>query len=64
MYERRLERRVREFEAILGAPPTAVEGLEQTTLTAAPRSDSDDGWLAVLFEFWAHVLRTRHSPTR
>ena len=26
-------------------------------LAAVPRSDRRDGWLAVFFEFWAHVLR-------
>jgi AcrR family transcriptional regulator len=57
VYERRLEARVREFEAIIEAAPTAREGLNRTTRTAAPRTQSSDGWLAVFFEFWAHVLR-------
>jgi AcrR family transcriptional regulator len=57
IYERRLEQRVAEFEAILVSAPTALDGIEQAALTAAPRSDRSDGWLAVFFEFWAHVLR-------
>jgi AcrR family transcriptional regulator len=52
VYGRRLEQRLREFEAILEAAPNVFEGLQETTRTAAPRSDSDDGWLAVFFEFW------------
>jgi AcrR family transcriptional regulator len=63
VYERRLEQRLREFEAILEAAPNAFEGLQETTRTAAPRSDSD-GWLAVFFEFWAHVLRNRELLKR
>jgi AcrR family transcriptional regulator len=57
VYERRLEHRVAEFEAIIEAAPTALEGLQQAARTAAPRSNRRDGWLAVFFEFWAHVLR-------
>jgi AcrR family transcriptional regulator len=57
VYERRLEQRVAEFEGILAAAPTALEGLHQAARTAAPRSERSDGWLAVFFEFWAHVLR-------
>jgi AcrR family transcriptional regulator len=57
VYERRLDRRVAEFEAIFETAPTALDGLRQASRTAAPRSDRQDGWLAVFFEFWAHVLR-------
>src|SRR5688572_24681526 len=46
LYERRLEERLREFETLMEAAPSAVEGLEAAALTAAPRSDADDGWLA------------------
>jgi AcrR family transcriptional regulator len=57
IYERRLEQRVAEFEAIFATAPTALDGLREAARTAAPRSDRSDGWLAVFFEFWAHVLR-------
>jgi AcrR family transcriptional regulator len=56
-YERRLEERRRQFEAILEAAPTASEGLAEAARTAAARAEGGDGWLAVFFEFWAHVLR-------
>jgi AcrR family transcriptional regulator len=57
VYERRLDHRLAEFEAIFQTTPTALDGLRQAARTAAPRSDRQDGWLAVFFEFWAHVLR-------
>jgi AcrR family transcriptional regulator len=57
VYERRLDARVREFETIIDDAPTALEGLHRATRTAVPRTESRDGWLAVFFEFWAHVLR-------
>ena len=57
LYERRLDQRVREFEELLEAAPSAPEGLKAIARTTAPRTEADDGWLAVFFEFWAHVLR-------
>lgn len=57
LYERRLERRLQEFETLMASAPSALEGLVGAARTAAPRSDADDGWIAVFFEFWAHVLR-------
>jgi AcrR family transcriptional regulator len=57
VYERRLKARVAEFEALLKAAPLARDAIEAITRTAALRSERDDGWLAVFFEFWAHVLR-------
>jgi AcrR family transcriptional regulator len=57
VYERRLEARVAEFEALLKAAPLARDAIEAIARTAAMRSERDDGWLAVFFEFWAHVLR-------
>jgi AcrR family transcriptional regulator len=62
VYERRLDARLAEFEAIMADAPTARDALQTAALTAAPRSDRDDGWLAVFFEFWAHVLR--HTELR
>jgi AcrR family transcriptional regulator len=57
LYERRLETRIAEFTSIIEKAPTAVDALEAASRTAGSRSDRDDGWLAVFFEFWAHVLR-------
>jgi AcrR family transcriptional regulator len=55
VYERRVDRRVEETEATLGSGETAYAGMEQ--LIAELEHRHDDGWLAVFFEFWAHVLR-------
>ena len=56
VYERRLEARVAEFHAIL--EPRRSPGTPSGVARTAPmRSERDDGWLAVFFEFWAHVLR-------
>jgi AcrR family transcriptional regulator len=55
VYERRVERRVRETEATLASGETAYEGMQR--LIAELEHRQDDGWLAVFFEFWAHVLR-------
>jgi AcrR family transcriptional regulator len=57
VYERRLDARVAEFEEIIEAAPTARDALHAAAMTAAPRTERGDGWLAVFFEFWAHVLR-------
>ena len=38
-----------------GSGATAYDGMER--LIAALEQRHDDGWLAVFFEFWAHVLR-------
>jgi AcrR family transcriptional regulator len=62
VYERRLDARLAEFEEIIESAPTAWEALHAAAMTAAPRSERGDGWLAVFFEFWAHVLR--HSELR
>jgi AcrR family transcriptional regulator len=55
VYERRVDRRVEEMEATLTSGRTAYEGLER--LIAGLEQRHDEGWLAVFFEFWAHVLR-------
>jgi AcrR family transcriptional regulator len=62
VYERRLEARVAEFEALLEAAPRARNAVEAMARTAPMRSERADGWLAVFFEFWAHVLR--HTELR
>jgi AcrR family transcriptional regulator len=56
VYERRVDRRVEQREAAVADAQTSVEALEGL-LPGAGRPPADDGWLAVFFEFWAHVLR-------
>src|SRR5262245_1273455 len=55
VYERRVDRRVEEMEQTLSSGDTAYAGMER--LIADLERRHDDGWLAVFFEFWAHVLR-------
>jgi AcrR family transcriptional regulator len=62
VYERRLDARVAEFDKIMEAAPTAWDALYAAAMTAVPRTERGDGWLAVFFEFWAHVLR--HAELR
>jgi len=57
VYERRVDRRVEQMEAALAEATTPVEALEGLMPGAGRRPQADDGWLAVFFEFWAHVLR-------
>lgn len=57
VYERRVDARVAEFERILEEAPTPREGIERTIPGGGDRPEADDGWMAVFFEFWAHVLR-------
>jgi AcrR family transcriptional regulator len=55
VYERRVDRRVEEMEETLTAGESVYEGMERLIVDLEHRQD--DGWLAVFFEFWAHVLR-------
>jgi AcrR family transcriptional regulator len=56
VYERRVERAVPLTErALEGDDPEAA--LEAFIAEGTARRGRDDGWLAVFFEFWAHVLR-------
>ncbi len=57
VYERRVDRRVEEMEAALATSPSAREAVERMVPGAGGRAPATDGWLAVFFEFWAHVLR-------
>jgi AcrR family transcriptional regulator len=54
VYERRVDRRVEEMEGVL---ETARNGTEALEGMVPGRRSGEDGWLAVFFEFWAHVLR-------
>ena len=56
VYERRADRGLAEVEQIL-RENGPVEGLELLASDAAQRRGREDGWLAVYFEFWAHVVR-------
>lgn len=56
VYERRAERAVVEAERVIGESDPA-SGLERLAYDAALRRGHDDCWLAVFFEFWAHVVR-------
>ena len=56
VYERRVER----FAAAAAHLPEAADvdaAVREQVAAAAARRDREDGWLAVFFEFWAHVLR-------
>jgi AcrR family transcriptional regulator len=57
VYERRAEWALAGIEEVLSENGPAA-GLELLASEAARRRDgADDGWLAVFFEFWAHVVR-------
>jgi AcrR family transcriptional regulator len=57
VYERRADKAVAEIEQVLRENGPAA-GLELLASDAAHRrGGTDDGWLAVYFEFWAHVVR-------
>lgn len=56
VYERRSRRAISEAERVLGESGPAA-GLERLASDSALRIGRDDGWLAVFFEFWAHVVR-------
>jgi AcrR family transcriptional regulator len=58
VYSRRADEATAAIERTLADAPDPITGIE--TLARARlrrRGGEDDGWLAVFFEFWAHVLR-------
>jgi AcrR family transcriptional regulator len=57
VYERRVDARVAEMEALLETAPTVRGGLELVVPGNRGRREAEDGWMAVFFEFWAHALR-------
>jgi AcrR family transcriptional regulator len=57
VYERRVDRRLAEIEAMFDAAPSIREGVERVIPGNRGRRETDDGWMAVFFEFWAHALR-------
>src|SRR5215203_4902418 len=56
IYERRSEAAVERIEAVL-VDLEPREALERLSTETIERSGRDDGWLAVFYEFWAHVIR-------
>jgi AcrR family transcriptional regulator len=57
VYEQRVARGVAEMEDRLAKGPDFARVMEGLAADSAARRANDDGWLAVFFEFWAHVLR-------
>jgi AcrR family transcriptional regulator len=56
VYERRVERVL--TEVVPGLREAGAEhAFDWLATETIERRDRDDGWLAVFFEFWAHVLR-------
>jgi AcrR family transcriptional regulator len=55
VYERRLDERIAELHRLADEAPSARASLRASVETAGRRGE--DGWMAVFFEFWAHVLR-------
>src|SRR3954468_12715682 len=56
VYQRRVEQVL--TDVVPGLREAGAErALDWLAATTIQRRDSDDGWLAVFFEFWAHVLR-------
>jgi AcrR family transcriptional regulator len=56
VYERRVEQLLTEVVPGL-RQAGAAQAFDWGASAAIERRDRDDGWLAVFFEFWAHVLR-------
>ena len=56
VYQRRVEHVVTEVAPGLRRAG-AQQALDWLATTSIERRDRDDGWLAVFFEFWGHVMR-------
>jgi AcrR family transcriptional regulator len=56
VYQRRVDGAVADMEETL-ANGDPIAGMARLVDEATARRETDDGWLAVFFEFWAHVLR-------
>lgn len=57
VHERRVGAGVHDLERRLAVAADFPAALEEIATDAHSRKDRDNGWLAVFFEFWAHVLR-------
>ena len=65
VYERRADRAVAEVTRVLAdASDTKAAFRRLARDAAARRGGAHDGWLAVFYEFWAHVLRHRELRAR
>jgi AcrR family transcriptional regulator len=53
-YEQRVEERTAELHDLIERAPSAAAALRSAAASTERRAD---GWAAVFFEFWAHVLR-------
>jgi AcrR family transcriptional regulator len=62
VYERRLRERVAQLDRLREDAPSARAALRASVESAGRRSE--DGWMAVFFEFWAHVLRNPEHRER
>ena len=56
VYQRRVERTLTDVVHALRRAG-AERALDRLATATIQRRERDDGWLAVFFEFWAHVLR-------
>jgi len=56
VYESRVDAAVETSERLLADLGTSA-AIERAATEGATRKGRDDGWLAVFFEFWSHVLR-------
>lgn len=64
VYERRAARGIAELEAQFAAAKDSAEAMDAVANNIMQRRGRDDGWLAVFFEFWAHVVRRPALRTR
>src|SRR6476620_9469393 len=55
VYERRADAAAAQRVELVADDPAA--GLQRISADTGERRGRDDGWLAVFFEFWAHVIR-------
>ncbi len=62
VFERRARTRVAQLERLAAKAPSAAAALRAGVDSAGARSE--DGWMAALFEFWAHVLRHKEHRRR
>ena len=57
VYERRVEQHLEHIGPRIAGSDDVIEGVLGVIAEVANRREQDDGWLAVFFEFWTHVLR-------
>jgi AcrR family transcriptional regulator len=55
VYERRVTDRAKELHRLIDESPSAAAAMRASI--GSIRGRGEDGWMAVFFEFWAHVLR-------